>query len=126
MNESQMKIDRLMARLHRGIERCDQVEQRVCQTEERFGKLNESVQTLSRLIDVTFLILISSEKEKLTWLQLPKTKNIDVENSIFEQFIYRLELYLNRTITDNDEKRAYIHALFLLQSLSIVSSRLFE
>ncbi|UJR10599.1 hypothetical protein I4U23_014796 [Adineta vaga] len=126
MSESTMKIDRLMTRLHRGIQQCEHIEQRVCHTEERFGKLNQSLQTLSHLIDVSFLILISSEKEKLTWLQLIKTKNVDFNNPIFEQFIYRLELYLNRTITDNNEKREYVQTLFLLQSPSIISSDLFE
>ncbi|UJR10602.1 hypothetical protein I4U23_014799 [Adineta vaga] len=91
-----------------------------------FGKLNQSVQTLSRLIDVSFLVLISSEREKLTWLQLIKTENVDFNNPIFEQFIYRLELYLNRTITDNNEKREYVQTLFLLQLPSIISSSLFD
>ena len=125
MNESTRKIDRLMERLHRGIAQCDHIEQRACLAEERLTILNESVQTLSRLIEVSFLVLISSDKEKQIWLQLIDDKNLDLTDPIIKQFLYRLELYLRRSFIDNNEKYAYIKTLFLLQSPSIVSSRFF-
>jgi len=121
-----MKIDRLMERAHRGIAQCDHVEQRACLAEERLTILNESVQTLSRLIEISCLILISSDREKLTWLQLIDDENLDLTDPIITQFFYRLELHLGRSIIDNNEKHAYIQTLFLLQSPSTVSNSLFK
>ena len=65
MTEFTIKIDRLAERLRRGTTQCDLIEQRACLAEERLSTLNESVQTLARLIEVSLLILISSDKEKL-------------------------------------------------------------
>jgi hypothetical protein len=125
MTEFTRKADRLIERLQRGTTQCDHVEQRACLAEERLSILNQSIQTLSRLIEVSFLILISSDKEKLTWLQLVNDKNIDLTNPIIKQFFYRLELYLKRSIIDNNEKQAYIQALLHLQSPTLVSSGFF-
>ncbi|CAF1216475.1 unnamed protein product [Adineta steineri] len=126
MNESTKRIDRLMQRLHHGITQCDHIEQRADHAEERLLILNKSIETLSRLIDVSFLMRISSDKEKLTWLQLINEKNLDFTNSIVKEFFYRLELYLERSIIDNNEKQAYLQSLFLLQSPTIVSSGFFK
>ncbi|CAF0829856.1 unnamed protein product [Rotaria sp. Silwood1] len=114
-----------MERLHRGTEQCDHIEQRACLAEERLFVLNDSIQTLARLIDVSYLILISLDKEKFAWLKLVNNENPELTNPIVKQFFYRLELYLRRSIIDNDEKRAYIQALRLLQLPSIVSSGFF-
>jgi hypothetical protein len=120
MTEFTQKADRLLERLNRGTKQCDYIEQQACRVEERLLNLNQSVQTLSRLIEVSFLILISSDKEKLTWLQFINNKNLDLTHPIIKQFIYRLELYLKRSIVDDNEKQAYIQALTLLQSPSFV------
>jgi hypothetical protein len=117
MSEFTTKIDRLMERLQRGITKCDHIEQRACIAEERLEKLDKSIRILARLIEVSFLLLISSDKEKLTWLQLTNETNL--------QFLNRLESYLKREIIDNDEKQAYVQALFLIQSPLIVSSGFF-
>src|SRR5689334_10478753 len=121
MNEFTTKIDRLIERLHRGTIQCDRIEQRACLAEERLSILNESVEGLARLIEVSFLILMSSDKEKFTWLQLINDENLQLTNPIIEQFFYRLEFYLKRSVIDHNERRAYLHALFLLQSPSFVS-----
>ena len=123
MSEFANKIDRLLERLHRGMMQCDGIEQRACLTEERLFKLNESVQTLARLIEISCLFLISSEKEKMVWLQLTNDGSILLTNTIVEEFLDRLQWYLKREINDVNEKQAYIQALFLLQSPLIVSSR---
>jgi hypothetical protein len=125
MNEFTTKIDRLIERLHRDITQCDHIEQRACIAEERLIKLNKSVQILARIIEVSFLLLISSDKEKSTWLKLPNDGNLELTNPIMKEFFYRLESYLRREIIDTHEKQAYIQALFLLQSPLIVSSEFF-
>ncbi len=117
MTEFTIKIDRLMERLQRGITQCNYIEQQACIADERLKKLDKSIRILAQLIEVSFLLLISSDKEKLTWLQLTNETNL--------QFFNRLESYLRREIVDNDEKQAYIQALFLLQSPLIVSSGFF-
>jgi len=119
------KIDRLMERLQRGITQCDHIEQRACIAEERLDKLDKSIRILARLIEVSFLLLISSDKEKSTWLKLPNDGDLELTNPIMKEFFYRLESYLGREIIDNHEKQAYIQALFLLQSPLIVSSEYF-
>ena len=121
MTEFATKIDRLTERLRRSMAQYDQIEQRTSLVEERFSLLNESVQTLARLIEVSLLILISSDKEKFIWLQLSIDKNLDLTDPKVEQFFYRLELYLRRSIIDKNEKQAYIRALSLVCTPPIVS-----
>ena len=58
MTEFTSKIDRLAERLRRGTTQCDLIEERACLAEERLTTLNESVQTLARLIEVSLLMLI--------------------------------------------------------------------
>ena len=126
MTEFTSKIDRLTDRLRRGTTQCDLIEERACRAEERLTTLNESVQTLARLIEVSLLMLISSEKEKLAWRQLTTNDpNQLTSNPMIKQFFYRLENYLHRTITDQDERLAYIKALSLVRKSSIVSSSFF-
>jgi hypothetical protein len=108
-----------MERLRHGTAQCDRIEERACLVEERLLMLNESVQTLTRLIEVSVLILISSDKEKLIWLQEINDKTTELTNPIVEQFFYRLELYLRRSIVDMNEKRAYIQALSVLRTPSM-------
>jgi hypothetical protein len=127
MTEFTIRIDRLTERLRRGTIQCDLIEQRACLAEERLSALNESVQNLARLIEVSLLIIISSDKEKLTWIQLIDNENSNTQltNPIIKQFFYRLETYLHRSIIDQDEKLAYIKALSLVHKPSIVSSSFF-
>jgi hypothetical protein len=125
MSEFTIKIDRLRERLRRGTIQCDLIEQRACLAEERLSTLNESVQTLARLIEVSLLILVSSDKEKFTWIQLMNNENNQLTNPIVKHFFYRLETYLHRSIIDHEEKLAYIKALSLVHKPSIVSSSFF-
>jgi hypothetical protein len=125
MSEFTIKIDRLRERLRRGTIQCDLIEQRACLAEERLSTLNESVQTLARLIEVSLLILVSSDKEKFTWIQLMNNENNQLTNPIVKHFFYRLENYLHRSIIDQEEKLAYIKALSLVHKPSIVSSSFF-
>jgi len=125
MTEFTIRIDRLTERLRRGTIQCDLIEQRACLAEERLSTLNESVQTLGRLIEVSLLIVVSSDKEKLAWIQLTNNENNQLTNPIIKQFFYRLETYLHRSIIDHDEKLAYIKALSLIHKPSIESSSLF-
>jgi hypothetical protein len=126
MTEFTIRIDRLTERLRRGTIQCNLIEQRACLAEERLSTLNESVQNLARLIEVSLLILISSDKEKFTWIQLTDIENTNqLTNPIIKQFFYRLETYLHRSIIDQDEKLAYIKALSLVRKPSIVSSSFF-
>jgi len=125
MTEFTIRINRLTERLHRGTIQCDLIEQRACLAEERLSTLNESVQTLARLIEVSHLILVSSDKEKLSWIQLIDNENNQLTNPIIKQFFYRLENYLHRTIIDPDEKLGYIKALSLVCKSSIVTSSFF-
>jgi hypothetical protein len=126
MTEFTIRIDRLTERLRRGTIQCNLIEQRACLAEERLSTLNESVQNLARLIEVSLLILISSDKEKFTWIQLTDNENTNqLTNPIIKQFFYRLETYLHRSIIDQDEKLAYIKALSLVRKPSIVSSSFF-
>jgi len=125
MSEFAIKIDRLTERLRRDATQCDLIEQRACLAEERLSTLNESVQTLARLIDVSLVILISTDKEKFTWIQLSNNGNNQLTNPIIKQFLFRLESYLHRTIIDQDEKLAYIKALSLVYKPSTVSSSFF-
>ncbi len=127
MTEFTIKIDRLTERLRRGTTQLDLIEQRACLAEERLSTLNESVQTLARLIEVSLLILISSDKEKLAWIQMTDNDNNNTQltNPIIKQFFYRLENYLHRTIIDKDERLAYMKALSLVRKPSIVSSSFF-
>ena len=114
MGEFAIKIDRLTERLRRGTTQCDLIEERACLAEERLSTLNESVQTLARLIDVSLVILVSTDKEKFTWIQLSNNGNNQLTNPIIKQFLFRLESYLHRTIMDQEEKLAYIKALSLV------------
>ena len=126
MTEFTSKLDRLAERLRRGTTQCDLIEERACLAEERLTTLNESVQTLARLIEVSLLMLISSEKEKLAWTQLTvNDPNQLLTTPLIKQFFYRLENYLHRTITDQDERLAYVRALSLVRKSSIVSSSFF-
>ncbi len=126
MTEFTIKINRLTERLRLGTTQCDLIEQRACLTEQRLSTLNESVQTLARLIEVSLLILVSSDKEKLAWIQLIDNENNNqLTNPIIKQFFYRLENYLHRSIIDPDEKLAYLKALSLVRKPSIVSSSFF-
>jgi hypothetical protein len=125
MTEFSIKIDRLTERLRRGTIQCDLIEQRACLAEERLSTLNQSVQNLARLIEVSLLILISSDKEKFAWIQLIDDENKQLTNPTIEQFFYRLECYLHRSIIDHEEKLAYIKALSLVRKPSIVSSNFF-
>jgi hypothetical protein len=108
MNEFTTRTDRLMERVRRGIIQCDYIEQQACIAEERLTKFDKSIKMLTRLIEVSFLLLMSSDKEKL-----PK------------QFLSHLESYLKRELIDDNEKQAYIQALYLLQSSSTISSDFF-
>ncbi|CAF0761827.1 unnamed protein product [Adineta steineri] len=125
MTEFTIKIDRLTERLRRGTIQCDLIEQRACLAEERLSTLNQSVQSLARLIEVSLLILISSDKEKFTWIQLINNENNQLTNPMIQQFLYRLESYLHRSINDHEEKLDYIKALSLVQKPSFVSSSFF-
>lgn len=122
MTEFTIKIDRLTERLRRGTTQCDLIEQRACLAEERLSTLNESAQTLGRLIEVSLLILSSTERDKRSWSQLIHQPTQQLTHPIIKQFFYRLESYLHRTITDHDEQLAYLNALFLLHKPSLVSS----
>ncbi|CAF3361287.1 unnamed protein product [Rotaria socialis] len=122
MNNFTIKVNRLIERLDRDIKQCDHIERRACLIGEHLSILNQSIQTLVRVIDVSYLMLISSDKEKLSWLKLIDNINVELTNAIVQQFIYRLELYLRRPMIDNNEKWTYIEALRLLQSPFIVSS----
>lgn len=115
----------LHERLNRGIQQCDHIEQRACLAEDRLLILNQSIKTLARLIDVSYVILLSSEKEKMIWLKLIRNENFESTNPIIENFFYRLELYMGRSIIDHNERRAYMESLRLLQSPLVVSSGLF-
>jgi hypothetical protein len=125
MTEFSIKIDRLTERLRRGTIQCDLIEQRACLAEERLSTLNQSVQNLARLIEVSLLILISSDKEKFAWIELIDDENKQLTNPTIEQFFYRLECYLHRSIIDREEKLAYMKALSLVRKPSIVSSNFF-
>jgi len=125
MTEFTIRLDRLTERLRRGTTQCDLIEQRACLAEERLSTLNESVQTLARLIEVSHLILVSSDKEKLSWILLIDNENNQLTNPIIKQFFYRLENYLHRTIIDPNEKLAYIKTLSLVRKSSIVTSSFF-
>jgi hypothetical protein len=125
MSEFTIKIDRLMERLRRGTTQCELIEQRACLAEQRLSTLNESVQTLALLIEVSLLILLSSDTEKLTWIQLINDDNNQLTNPIVKHFFYRLESYFHRSIMDQEEKLAYIKALSLIHKPSIESSRFF-
>jgi hypothetical protein len=83
MNEFTNKIDRLIERLHRDIKQCDHIEQRACIIEEHLLKLNESVETFARLMEVSYLLFISLDKEKSMWLQIINNGN----HPDIEQFI---------------------------------------
>ena len=122
MTEFGIRIDRLTERLRRGTAQCDLIEERACLTEERLSTLNESVQMLARLIEVSFLIVISSDKEKFTWTQLSTNGNYQLTNPIVKHFFYRLESYLHRSIINEEEKLSYIRALSLVHQPSIVAS----
>ncbi|CAF0822546.1 unnamed protein product [Rotaria sordida] len=125
MTEFGVKIDRLTERLRRGTAQCDLIEQRACLTEERLSTLNESVQSLARLIEVSLLILVSSDKEKFAWIQLNDNETNQLTNPILKQFFFRLESYLHRSIIDDEEKLSYIKALSLVCKPSIVSSNFY-
>ncbi|CAF2095847.1 unnamed protein product [Rotaria magnacalcarata] len=124
MNDFTVKVNRLIERLDRDIKQCDHIERRACLVDEHLFILNQSIKMLVSIIDVSYLMLISSDKEKLSWLQLIDNINVELTNAIVQQFIYRLELYLRRPMIDNNEKWTYIEALRLLQSPFIVSSSL--
>ncbi|CAF1160740.1 unnamed protein product [Rotaria magnacalcarata] len=124
MNDFTVKVNRLIERLDRDIKQCDHIERRACLVDEHLFILNQSIKMLVSVIDVSYLMLISSDKEKLSWLQLIDNINVELTNAIVQQFIYRLELYLRRPMIDNNEKWTYIEALRLLQSPFIVSSSL--
>lgn len=126
MNESSNAIERLAARLQRGLALCDRVEQRAIDIDARFGKFAESIQTLSRLFDVSCLIVIASDQDKQRWLQLIDGKPMDLADPALEQFIYRLELHLGKTIGNDEDKRAYLQTLSSLRSVSNLSSGLFN
>mgnify|MGYP000215190924 CR=1 FL=1 len=126
MTEFRVKIDRLAERLRRGTEQCDLIEQRACLTEERLSILDQSVQTLARLIEVSLLILISSDKEKFTWIELSFNENNQLTNPMVKQFFYRLESYLHRSIIDDEEKLSYIKALSLVHKPSTVLSNFYS
>ena len=106
MDEFRTRINRLEERLHQAIRQSNDVEQRACFVEENFEKLNQSMQTIARFIDVSSLFLISSANERHHWFE---TSNSD-------RFISRLEWYLQRTLIDGNEKQLYIQTLFSLQS----------
>ena len=125
MSEFTIRIDRLAERLRRGTTQCDLIEQRTCLAEQRLSTLNESVQTLARLMEVSLLILVSSDKEKLTWIQLINNENYQLTNPTVKHFFYRLESYLHRSIMDQEEKLSYIKALSLIHKPSVESSRFF-
>ena len=126
MADFSVRIDRLTERLRRDTEQCDLVEQRACQVEERLSSLHESAQALGRLIEVSLLILISSDKDKFAWLSSINDERQPLTDPIVEQFFYRLESYLRRSIIDRDEKQAYIQAFVLVRKPSTVSSRFFS
>ncbi|CAF3319540.1 unnamed protein product [Rotaria socialis] len=122
MAEFGVKIDRLTERLRRGTAQCDLIEQRACLTEERLSTLNNSVQNLARLIEVSLLMLASSDREKVAWIQLNDNENNQLTNPIIKQFLYRLESYLHRSFIDDEEKLSYIKALSIVRKPSLVSS----
>jgi hypothetical protein len=122
MTEFEIRINRLTERLRRGTIQCDHVEQRACLTEERLSTLNESIQNLARLIEVSLLIIVSSDKDKSAWIQLIDNEHNQLANPIIKQFFYRLESYFHRSVINHDEKLAYIQALTLIRKPLIVSS----
>lgn len=121
MTEFGIKIDRLTERLRRGTAQCDLIEQRACLTEERLSTLNDSVQDLARRIEVSLLILISSDKERFSWIQLNDNNHNPLNNPVIKQFFYRLESYLHRSITDDEEKLSYVKALSFISKRSAAS-----
>lgn len=126
MDEFAPKIDSLIKRLRRGIAQYDHTEERACAVEASLSKLNESVEVLARLIEISSLLLMSPDKEKIVWLQTMKDEDFELTNPNFEQFFHRLECYLRREMIDMNEKQAYIQALSLLQPPFTVSSGFFK
>ena len=124
MNDFTIRIDRLTERLRRDMAQCDRIEERALLAEENLTSLDQSVQSLARLIEVSLLFVLASDKEKYSWTQCINTNNYQMNNSIVQQFFYRLEQFLQRSLVDIGEKQAYIQALSLVQKPSIVSSRL--
>lgn len=125
MNEFTCRIERLTERIRRHTAQCDRVEERALLTEERLSSLDQSVQSLTRIIEVSLLIVVSSDKEKRIWTQMIDPDNYDMNNPIVNQFFYRLESFLHRSLIDNEEKHAYVQALSIVQKPSIVSSRVY-
>ena len=114
MEEFREKTNRLEERLQRAMRQLDSTTTRAFLVEERFSNLNQSIQILTRLMDVSSLLLMTSENERMRWFESTKT----------EEFISRLEWYLQRKIDDLNEKQSYIEILSHLQSLFIESSGL--
>ena len=119
------RINRLTERLRRHSLKYDQIEDRADVIEQHFSSLHESVQTLTRLLEVSLLMMVSSEKEIFSWKEWIKTDRQSISNPIRKQFFSRLETSLHRSIDDAEEKQAYIEALSLVHKPSIVSSRFF-
>lgn len=119
------RVDRLTERLRRHTLKYDQIEERADLIEERFSTLQQSVKTLARLLEVSLLLMVSSEKELVAWKEWIRTDRHSISNPIRNQFLSRLETSLRRSIDDADEKHAYIEALSLVHQPSIVSSRVF-
>lgn len=125
MTEFSTRAERLSARLRRGTTQCDLVEQRACLAEQRLSTLNESVQQLARLIEVSLLVLGSSDREKCSWLRLINTDNSPSSRGTRDRFFRRLETHLHRSIVDVDEQGAYLTALTAVSKPSLVSSNVF-
>ena len=109
MSEFTTKINRLLERLHHGIKQCNHIEDRASIIEEHFEKFNQSIKLLSRLIEISFILLLSSNKDKLF-----NNKNFQLTN------LSDFEYYLKRKFINNNEKQEYIQAFILLQSSSDV------
>lgn len=98
-----------------------------CLAEERLTTLDESVQALARPIEVSLLMLISLDEEKLAWTQATVSDpNQLLANPSINQYFNRLINNLDRSITDQDERLAYVKALSLVGKSSILSSLFLE
>lgn len=111
MDEFRKKSNRLEERLQYALGQLDSTTTRISLIEQRFNNLNQSIEILSRIMDVSSLLLKTSENERMHWLQYSP-----------EDYLARLEWYLQRKINDWNEKQSYIEILVQIESSSFVKT----